>query len=144
MTQYREVEALVWKQEFVSTKEMNFDLRKILLQNALDGTWRDFESRMLGAKLQLRKPLEDGPLSTADFKDFIMVECRTQAQDVRTLVQGAQPAPLGQTIFPVGAELVSVFMDDCMDPILFDFGPGADAYFVYTRGRTVPKSGRRG
>ena len=98
MTQYREVEALVWKQELVSTKEMNFGVRKTLLQNTLDGTWRDFEPRILGAKLQLQEALEDGPVSTADFKDFIMVECRTQAQDVRTLIQGAQPAPCGQIV----------------------------------------------
>ena len=49
-----------------------------------------------------------------------------------------------QAVFPVGGELVAVSTDDCADAILFDFGPGSDAYFVYTRGRTVPKSGRRG
>jgi hypothetical protein len=40
--------------------------------------------------------------------------------------------------------LVALALEDCADPILFDFGPSSDAYFVYTRGRTVPKSGRRG
>ena len=43
----------------------------------------------------------------------------------------------------VGAELVGVASDDCIDAILFDFGPGSEAYFVYTRGRPMPKS-RRG
>ena len=47
-------------------------------------------------------------------------------------------------MFPVGAELVAVAADDCTDPILFDFGPGSDAYFVYTRGRTMPKSADAG
>ena len=47
-------------------------------------------------------------------------------------------------VFSVGAETIGVGLEDCADPILFDFGPGSDAYFVYTRGRTVPKSGRRG
>jgi hypothetical protein len=57
----------------------------------------------------------------------------------------AQGAPVhGGLVFQVGAEAVSVGTDDCADPILFDFGPGSDAYFVYTRGRPVPKSGRRG
>jgi hypothetical protein len=50
---------------------------------------------------------------------------------------------MGHTVFPVGAELVGVAADDCMDAILFDFGPGSEAYFVYTRGRPIPKS-RRG
>lgn len=49
-----------------------------------------------------------------------------------------------QAVFPVGGELVSVATEDCADAIVFDFGPGSEAYFVYTRGRTVPKSGRRG
>jgi hypothetical protein len=42
----------------------------------------------------------------------------------------------------VGAELVGVAADDCMDAILFDFGPGSEAYFVYTRGRPIPRSRR--
>jgi eukaryotic-like serine/threonine-protein kinase len=48
-----------------------------------------------------------------------------------------------QLIFSVGAERVAVGTDDCTDPILFDFGPGSDAYFVYTRGRTIPRPRRR-
>jgi serine/threonine protein kinase len=46
----------------------------------------------------------------------------------------------GHLIFPMGSELVAIGLDDCSDPILFDFGPGSDAYFVYTRGRAIPKS----
>jgi eukaryotic-like serine/threonine-protein kinase len=49
----------------------------------------------------------------------------------------------GHLVFPIGAELVAIGVDDCTDPILFDFGPGSDAYFVYTRGRAIPKSRRR-
>lgn len=58
----------------------------------------------------------------------------------------AQGTPAGaQITFGVGSELVALNVEDCNDPILFDFGPGSEAYFVYTRGRTVPKSpGRRG
>ncbi|CAN5897836.1 hypothetical protein BH11MYX2_BH11MYX2_06270 [soil metagenome] len=41
--------------------------------------------------------------------------------------------------FGLGTEHVGVRTDDCMDPILFDFGPGSDAYFVYTRGRALPR-----
>ncbi|HLL25265.1 MAG TPA: protein kinase [Kofleriaceae bacterium] len=49
----------------------------------------------------------------------------------------------GHLIFPIGTELVAIGGDDCSDPILFDFGPGSDAYFVYTRGRVIPKPPRR-
>ncbi|MGN6110042.1 MAG: serine/threonine protein kinase [Kofleriaceae bacterium] len=46
-------------------------------------------------------------------------------------------------VFPIGGERVAIATDDCSDPILFDFGPGSDAYFVYTRGRAIPRSRRR-
>jgi len=46
-------------------------------------------------------------------------------------------------VFSVGRELVTIGSEDCTDPILFDFGPGSEAYFVYTRGRSIPKSRRR-
>ena len=58
------------------------------------------------------------------------------------VVQGNSDGAL--VVFPIGAERVGVGHEDCGDPILFDFGPGSEAYFVYTQGRTVPKSGRRG
>ena len=45
--------------------------------------------------------------------------------------------------FALGNERVSVRTDDCTDPILFDFGPGSNAYFVYTRGRTIPRTRTR-
>ncbi len=51
---------------------------------------------------------------------------------------------LGQTVFALGAEQVTLGLEDCADAILFDFGPGSDAYFVYTRGRTIPRSKGRG
>ena len=53
-------------------------------------------------------------------------------------------AEAGQRTFLLGTERIGVRTDDCTDPILFDFGPGSDAYFVYTRGRAIPKSPRRG
>ncbi len=49
-----------------------------------------------------------------------------------------QSLPDGALAFVIGPERVALSADDCSDPILFDFGPGSDAYFVYTRGRPVP------
>jgi serine/threonine-protein kinase len=74
--------------------------------------------------------------------DIALVTPRAQEIGHLRIAQGT-PA-MNQTLFPVGNELVAVSSEDCVDPILFDFGPGADVYFVYTRGRPVPKSGRRG
>ena len=74
--------------------------------------------------------------------DIALVTPRAQEIGHLRISQGTPD--VGQTVFPVGGDLVSVATDDCADPILFDFGPGGDAYFVYTRGRTVPKSPRRG
>jgi serine/threonine protein kinase len=48
-----------------------------------------------------------------------------------------------QLVFPVGNERVAVSTEDCTDPILFDFGPGSEAYFVYTQGRAIPRARRR-
>jgi serine/threonine-protein kinase len=66
-----------------------------------------------------------------------------RAQEIGHIRVATGTAGMGQTLFPVGAELVGVAIDDCMDAILFDFGPGSEAYFVYTRGRPIPKA-RRG
>jgi serine/threonine-protein kinase len=66
-----------------------------------------------------------------------------RAQEIGHIRVGTGTAGLGQTVYSLGAEAVAVSADDCMDAILFDFGPGSDAYFVYTRGRPIPKS-RRG
>jgi hypothetical protein len=74
--------------------------------------------------------------------DVALVTPRAQEIGHLRIAQGT-PAP-GQLVFQIGVEAVSVGVEDCADPILFDFGPGSDAYFVYTRGRPVPKSGRRG
>lgn len=74
--------------------------------------------------------------------DIALVTPRAQEIGHVRVAQGTPGA--GEIVFQVGGELVAVSTDDCADPILFDFGPGSDAYFVYTRGRTVPKSGRRG
>lgn len=74
--------------------------------------------------------------------DVALVTPRAQEIGHLRIAQGSPG--VRQTLFQVGAETVAIGNDDCADPILFDFGPGSDAYFVYTRGRTVPKSGRRG
>jgi eukaryotic-like serine/threonine-protein kinase len=74
--------------------------------------------------------------------DVALVTPRAQEIGHLRIAQGQ--AGEGQSVFTVGNELVSVGSEDCGDPILFDFGPGSNAYFVYTRGRTVPKSGKRG
>jgi hypothetical protein len=66
-----------------------------------------------------------------------------RAQEVGHIRVATGTPGMGQTVFTVGAELVGIASDDCMDAILFDFGPGSEAYFVYTRGRPIPKS-RRG
>jgi hypothetical protein len=66
-----------------------------------------------------------------------------RAQEIGHIRVATGTAGIGHTVFPLGAELVSVAADDCIDAILFDFGPGSEAYFVYTRGRPIPKS-RRG
>jgi len=66
-----------------------------------------------------------------------------RAQELGHLRIASGTALPGQTTFPVGAELVAIAADDCIDAILFDFGPGSEAYFVYTRGRPIPKL-RRG
>jgi serine/threonine protein kinase len=66
-----------------------------------------------------------------------------RAQEIGHIRYATGTAGMGQTVFPVGGELVAIASDDCMDVILFDFGPGSEAYFVYTRGRPIPRS-RRG
>jgi serine/threonine protein kinase len=63
-----------------------------------------------------------------------------RAQEIgHVRVATGSPDHGGHLIFPMGSELVALGTDDCSDPILFDFGPGSDAYFVYTRGRAIPK-----
>jgi serine/threonine-protein kinase len=46
-------------------------------------------------------------------------------------------------VFALGDARVAVRAEDAADPLLFDFGPGSDAYFVYTRGRTIARPPRR-
>jgi hypothetical protein len=65
-----------------------------------------------------------------------------RAQEIGHIRVATGTPGVGQTVFPLGGELVVVTADDCIDAILFDFGPGSDAYFVYTRGRPIPKSRR--
>ena len=64
-----------------------------------------------------------------------------RAQEIgHVRVATGSPDNAGHLVFPMGPELIAIGLDDCSDPILFDFGPGSDAYFVYTRGRSIPKS----
>jgi len=74
--------------------------------------------------------------------DLALVTPRAQEIGHLRVVQGVTEGTL--VVFTIGTDRVGVGLEDCSDPILFDFGPGSDAYFVYTQGRTVPKSGRRG
>jgi serine/threonine-protein kinase len=74
--------------------------------------------------------------------DVALVTPRAQEIGHLRIAQGASAT--GHTLFGVGSETIALGADDCVDPILFDFGPGSDAYFVYTRGRTAPRSGKRG
>ena len=74
--------------------------------------------------------------------DLALVTPRAQEIGHLRVTQGRQET--SSLLFSVGSELVGVGLEDCADPILFDFGPGSEAYFVYTNGRIAPKSGRRG
>ena len=69
--------------------------------------------------------------------DVALVTPRAQEIGHIRVAVGVQAT--GLLTFSIGYELVAIGTDDCIDPILFDFGPGSDAYFVYTRGRPVPK-----
>jgi hypothetical protein len=74
--------------------------------------------------------------------DLALVTPRAQEIGHLRVMQGR---PDGAAFaFSIGSENIGVGSEDCADPILFDFGPGSDAYFVYTNGRIAPKSGRRG
>ena len=74
--------------------------------------------------------------------DVALVTPRAQEIGHIRVATGVQESP-AQLVFSLGNERVAVRSDDCSDPILFDFGPGSDAYFVYTRGRPIPKSVHR-
>jgi hypothetical protein len=69
--------------------------------------------------------------------DIALVTPRAQEVGHVRLATGSPDG--AQTVFPLGTELVAVALDDCTDAILFDFGPGSDAYFIYTSGRPIPK-----
>lgn len=81
-------------------------------------------------------------VSLTKSSDLALVTPRAQEIGHLRVIQGAVEGSL--VTFSIGNERVGIGLDDVADPILFDFGPGSDAYFVYTQGRTVPKSGRRG
>ncbi|MBK7535307.1 MAG: serine/threonine protein kinase [Myxococcales bacterium] len=80
------------------------------------------------------------------------IHCDRDA-DVELVTPRAQPLAFArmtightgsvETPFLLGAERITVARDDLADPILFDFGPGSDAYLVYTQGRPAPRLPRR-
>jgi eukaryotic-like serine/threonine-protein kinase len=81
------------------------------------------------------------------------IHCDRDA-DVELVTPRAQPLAFarltlghaGQTETPflLGSDRISVGREDLVDPILFDFGPGSEAYLVYTQGRVAPRPPRRG
>ena len=70
--------------------------------------------------------------------DIALVTPRAQEIGHIRVSTGA-PDGNGHVVFPIANTRVAVATEDCTDPILFDFGPGSDAYFVYTQGRPIPK-----
>jgi serine/threonine protein kinase len=74
--------------------------------------------------------------------DIALVTPRAQEIGHIRVATGAQEGQ-SQLSFGLGTERIALRIDDCTDPILFDFGPGSDAYFVYTRGRPIPKTVHR-
>jgi hypothetical protein len=80
------------------------------------------------------------------------IHCDRDA-DIELVTPRAQPLAFARmtvghpgamdTPFLVGAERITVSRDELADPILFDFGPGSEAYLVYTQGRPAPKLPRR-
>ncbi len=63
-----------------------------------------------------------------------------RAQEIGHIRVSIGTAEATQRVFTLGVERMSIRTEDCIDPILFDFGPGSDAYFIYTRGRMIPRT----
>ena len=66
-----------------------------------------------------------------------------RAQEIGHIRVATGSLEQGLLLFPLGSERAAISPEDCTDPILFDFGPGSDAYFVYTQGRAIPRTRRR-
>lgn len=66
-----------------------------------------------------------------------------RAQEIGHIRVATGALEQGLLIFSLGNERAAVHPEDCTDPILFDFGPGSNAYFVYTQGRVIPRARRR-
>lgn len=76
------------------------------------------------------------------------IHCDRDA-DVELVTPRAQPLAFGrltighpghaETPFLIGSERIAVRREDLHDPILFDFGPGSEAYLIYTQGRPAPR-----
>jgi serine/threonine protein kinase len=65
--------------------------------------------------------------------DFDLVSPRAQIIAGGRLSRGSPAA--GHTVFQVGAETIALAIDDCVDPLLIDFGPGADCHIIYAARR---------
>ncbi len=65
--------------------------------------------------------------------EVILVTPRAQEIGHLRVVTGVREG--SSHVFSVGEETCAVRVEDCEDPVLFDFGPKMAAYFVYTRGR---------
>jgi serine/threonine protein kinase len=66
--------------------------------------------------------------------DFDVVSPRSQIIAGGRLSRGSPAA--GHTVFQVGSETIALATDDCVDPLLIDFGPGADCHIIYAAQRT--------
>jgi serine/threonine-protein kinase len=75
--------------------------------------------------------------------DFDLVSPRSQIIGSGRLSRGAPAA--GHTVFTVEAEAIALAVDDCADPLLIDFGPGAECHIIYAvrRGDRGRRSTRR-
>jgi eukaryotic-like serine/threonine-protein kinase len=71
--------------------------------------------------------------------DLALVTPRAQEIGHIRVATGIVAEP-GWLVFHLGADSIAVSTDDCTDPILFDFGPGAEAFVLYTHGRPIPKT----
>jgi serine/threonine protein kinase len=65
--------------------------------------------------------------------DFDLVSPRSHINAGGRLSRGSPAA--GHTVFQVGAETIALAVDDCVDPLLIDFGPGADCHIIYAARR---------
>jgi len=95
MTQYGNIETLVFIRSLVTIKELNFKVGQFLFADTANGAGRDFETGKLGSQFEGDKSFQESALSATDLQDFVPLEPGTQQNDVLTLIQRSQPTPLG-------------------------------------------------